>query len=198
LLVMTGGGRLAAQMRMAFAYALQQGYAGVVTMDGNNKDDPAAVSLFLQALDEGFDHLQGSRFIEGGRAVNTPWLRLVGIRLIHAPLISLAGGFSYTDSTNGFRAYSCKFLLDPRVAPFRSIFSGYELHYYLAVRAARIGYRVREIPVTRKYPTDGRLPTKITPIKGNLLVLKALFQACSHQFDPPSVIDSKPRRLSDS
>jgi glycosyltransferase involved in cell wall biosynthesis len=198
LLVKKGSGRLGAQMRMAFAYALQQGYAGVVTMDGNNKDDPAAVPLFLQALDKGFDHLQGSRFTEAGRAINTPWLRLLGIKLIHAPLISLAAGFRYTDTTNGFRAYSRRFLLDPMVAPFRSIFSGYELHYYLAIRAAHIGYGVKEIPVTRKYPADGPLPTKITPIRGNLLVLKALFQACFHRFDPPSVIHSNPRGFSDS
>ncbi|MEP6572543.1 MAG: glycosyltransferase family 2 protein [Gemmatimonadota bacterium] len=184
LLVKTGPGKLGAQMRMAFAYAMDQGYEGVITIDGNNKDDPAALPAFVTALENGADHVQGSRFITGGRAVRTPPGRLVGIRLLHAPLISLAAGFRYTDTTNGFRAYSRRFLLDERVAPFRDVFSRYELHYYLAIRAARLGFTVRELPVTREYPATGPTPTKISPIRGNFLVLRTLLAACLHRFDP--------------
>lgn len=185
LLVKRGRGKLSAQMRMAFDYALREGYRGVVTMDGNNKDDPAAIPLFVQALEAGFEHIQGSRFIPGGQAINTPWLRLLAIRFIHAPLISLAAGFRYTDTTNGFRAYSRSLLLDPRVAPLRHIFSTYELHYYLAIRAVRLGYRVKEMPVTRSYPRRGPTPTKISFLKGNFHLLRVLLAACCHRFDPP-------------
>jgi dolichol-phosphate mannosyltransferase len=184
LLTKIGPGKLSAQMRMAFAYALEQGYEGIVTIDGNNKDDPAAISLFIKAMDKGYDHVQGSRFITGGKAINTPWTRLIGVKLLHAPLISLSSGFRYTDTTNGFRAYSRKFLLDKRVAPFRNVFVAYELHYYLAIRAARLAFRVLEVPVTRRYPAHGKLPTKISPLKGNLLILKTLFRACLRRFDP--------------
>jgi glycosyltransferase involved in cell wall biosynthesis len=184
LLTKIGPGMLSAQMRMAFAYALKQGYDGIVTIDGNNKDDSTALPLFNKALDEGYDHIQGSRFIAGGEAVNTPWERLIGVKLLHAPLISLSSGFHYTDTTNGFRAYSRKFLMDRRVAPFRSIFVAYELHYYLAIRAARLGFRVLEVPVTRRYPEQGKTPTKISPLKGNILILKTLFKACLGRFDP--------------
>lgn len=186
LLVKRDRGKLSAQMRMAFAYALLEGYQGVITIDGNNKDDPTAISQFVEALENGFDHIQGSRFIAGGKAINTPWERYLAVRLIHAPLISLAAGFHYTDTTNGFRAYSRQLLIDPRVAPFRHIFITYELHYYLAIRAARLNYRIKEVPVRRSYPKQGKTPTKISPIKGNLLVLQKLFQACFHQFNPPN------------
>ena len=184
LLTKIGPGMLSAQMRMAFGYALKQGYDGVVTIDGNNKDDSTALPLFIKALDEGYDHIQGSRFVPGGEAVNTPWERLIGVKLLHAPLISLSSGFHYTDTTNGFRAYSRRFLMDRRVAPFRSIFVAYELHYYLAIRAARLGFRVLEVPVTRRYPEQGKTPTKISPLKGNILILKTLFKACLGRFDP--------------
>ena len=185
LLTKQDRGKLSAQMRMAFAYALLEGYEGIITIDGNNKDDPSAIPSFIQALDEKGDHLQGSRFIPGGRAINTPWQRYWAVRLIHAPLISLAAGFRYTDTTNGFRAYSRRLLLDPQVAPFRHVFSDYELHYYLAIRSVRLGYKARELPVTRCYPSKGPIPTKISPIKGNLIVLGTLFRACLHQFNPP-------------
>jgi glycosyltransferase involved in cell wall biosynthesis len=184
LLVKTGPGRLSAQMRMAFHYAVLQGYKGVVTMDGNDKDDPSAIGDFVSALDDGFGYLQGSRFVKGGRAIRTPFVRLLGIRLLHAPLISLAARRFYTDTTNGFRAYSRGLLLDPNVALFRDLFTSYELHYYLAIRAARLGYRIKEIPVTRAYPASGQTPTKIHGIRGNWLVLEDLFRACLHRFDP--------------
>lgn len=184
LLTKTGPGRLSAQMRMAFDYALREGYDGVVSMDGNDKDDPAAVRDFLGALEEGFDYIQGSRFIEGGKARNTPILRLLAIRLVHAPLIGRAAGFPYTDTTNGFRGYSRKLLTDPRVAPFRAVFSSYELHYYLAIRAVRLGFKVKEIPVTREYPRRGPTPTKIRGLGGYRIVLRDLWRACRHRFDP--------------
>lgn len=188
LLTKTGSGKLSAQMRMAFAYALSQGYEGVITIDGNNKDDPAALPRFIAALNQGYDHIQGSRFIPGGEAINTPWQRLVGVKLLHAPLICLSSGFPYTDTTNGFRAYSKRLLLDTRVAPFRDIFIAYELHYYLAIRAALLEFKLLEVPVTRRYPSSGKTPTKISPLKGNILILKTLFKACLRQFDP---IDDK-------
>lgn len=187
LLTKQDSGKLSTQMRMAFAYALNQNYKGVITIDGNNKDDPSAITQFITNLEEGWDHLQGSRFIPGGKAINTPWLRYLGIRLIHAPLISLAAGKIYTDTTNGFRGYSSRFLLDPDVNPFREVFSGYELHYYLSIRASRLGYRVKELPVTREYPLNQKIPTKISPVRGNLTILFTLIQACCHRFNPPKI-----------
>ena len=183
LLVKTGPGRLGAQLRMAFAWALQQGYQGVVLVDGNDKDDTSALSLFLDELSRGADFVQGSRYLPGGEGVNTPLLREAGVRLFHAPAISLAAGHWYTDTTNGFRAYSARFLRDERVALFREVFRGYELHYYLSIRAARLGFRVVEVPVRREYPR-GELPSKIRGVRGGAAVLQALFAACLGRLDP--------------
>jgi dolichol-phosphate mannosyltransferase len=184
LLIKRGPGRLSAQMRMAIAFALGEGYEGIVVIDGNGKDDPAAIPHFVELLEAGYDHIQGSRYVPGGLGVNTPLSRTLGVRLLHAPLISVAAGARYTDTTNGFRAYSRKLLTDPRVQPLRDIFVAYELHYYLAIKAARLGFRVIETPVTRRYPVTGKTPTKISPIKGNLLILRTLAAAALGRFDP--------------
>lgn len=184
VLVKTGPGKLGAQLRMAFKYALDQGYEGVVLVDGNDKDDTAAVPLFLQRLDEGYDFIQGSRYAPGGKGVNTPFYRHAGVTLLHAPVISLAARRRYTDTTNGFRGYSARLLRDPRVDPLRDVFSGYELHYYLAIRAARLRFRVCEVPVTRSYPASGPVPSKISPVRGSVTVLRALFSAAAGRYDP--------------
>lgn len=183
LAVKTGPGRLSAQLRVGLWWAMGEGYEGVVLIDGNDKDDPAAIPNFVRALDGGFDHVQGSRYVPGGIAVNTPLLRHLAVKYLHAPLISLSARFRYTDTTNGFRAYSRRFLLDSRVQPFRDVFVGYELHYYLAIRAARLGFRVTELPVERRYP-QGAAPTKIRGVGGNLRVLKTLLSAVAGRFDP--------------
>jgi glycosyltransferase involved in cell wall biosynthesis len=183
LLVKTGAGRLGAQLRMAFAWALEQRYDGVVLVDGNDKDDTGALPLFLDELARGADYVQGSRYVAGGEGVNTPLLREIGVRLLHAPAISIAARFVYTDTTNGFRAYSARLLRDEQVAPFRDVFRGYELHYYLSIRAARLGFKVVEVPVRREYP-PGPPPSKIRGLRGGATVLQALAAACLGRFDP--------------
>lgn len=183
LLVKTGPGKLSAQMRMGLAWCMEQDYEGVITIDGNGKDGIEAIPRFVEFLEAGFDHVQGSRFIRGGHHENTPTARYWGVKLLHSPLISLAARFRYTDTTNGFRGYSRKYLLDPRVQPFRDCFVAYELHYYLAIRAARLGFRCVEIPVSRVYPSSGPVPTKINGIGGNLFILKTLWKAVRGEFD---------------
>jgi dolichol-phosphate mannosyltransferase len=184
LLVKKDVGKLSAQMRMAMAFVIEEGYAGLIVIDGNGKDDVTAVPRFIELLEEGYDHIQGSRYIRGGKGVNTPLARHVGVQLVHAPLISVAARRRYTDTTNGFRAYSRKLLTDMRVSPLRDIFLGYELHYYLAIRAARLGFRVVETPVTREYPREGKVPTKISGFRGNFDVLKTLASVVRGEFDP--------------
>jgi dolichol-phosphate mannosyltransferase len=184
LLIKRDEGRLSAQMRMAIGFVVEQGYEGMVVIDGNGKDDISAIPRFLDLLDEGYDHVQGSRYIRGGRGVNTPLSRNIGVRLIHAPLISLAAHRRYTDTTNGFRAYSRRLLTDPRVSPLREVFLGYELHYYLAIRAARLGFKCIETPVTRSYPAGERVPSKIRGIRGNIAVLRTLANAVRGAYDP--------------
>ena len=174
LLVKTGSGKLSAQMRMLLDYAAKQGYEGFVFIDGNGKDGVEAIPAFFEALDDGFDYVQGSRHLPGGEEVNTPWDRRLGVMLVHAPLISLAAGFRYTDTTNGFRAISRRVVLDPRVQPFRDIFDTYNLHYYLSVRIPRLGFRVKEIPVRRAYPATGAIPSKIGGVKAKLHIIKLL------------------------
>ncbi len=174
LLVKKSAGKLGTQMRMAYAWALKRSYEGVIVIDGNGKDSYEDIPNFIKKLDEGYDHIQGSRFITGGHHENTPLSRLIGLKIVHVPLMRLASGFKYTDTTNGFRAYSVKLLSEPRINIFREIFDGYELHYYLAVKAAKLGFKCIEIPVTRKYPESGKTPTKISPIKGNMQVISRL------------------------
>jgi len=175
LLVKKGAGKQGAQFRMGFYFCKERGYNGIITIDGNNKDSIEDIPKFIEKLENGYDLIQGSRFIKGGKGINTPLVRLISLRLLHAPIISLTAGQWFTDTTNAFRGYSMRYLLDERVDIFREVFDTYELLAYLSVRATQLGYKACEVPVTRAYPKKGKTPTKISFFKGNFNLLKILF-----------------------
>lgn len=184
LLTKRDSGKQGAQLRMGIWWALQQGYKGIITIDGNDKDSIEDVPHFIEKLEEGYDLIQGSRFVKGGVAINTPVSRLLAVRLMHAPVISLAARQWFTDTTNAYRGYSVRYLKDERVAPLRDVFVSYELLAYLSVRATQLGYKACEIPVRRAYPKNEKTPTKISPLKGNWNLLKILFKNLFGAYNP--------------
>lgn len=184
LLIMTGAGKQGAQLRMGFYFAKLRKYKGIITIDGNNKDSIEDVPAFIKKLENAYDFVQGSRFVKGGKAINTPIVRLLSVRLIHAPIISFTAHHYFTDTTNAFRAYSATYLYDDRTDIFRDVFFGYELLAYLSVRATQLGYKVCEIPVSRTYPKKGKVPTKITPFKGNWNLMKILIKNLFGAYNP--------------
>lgn len=178
LLVKRGPGRLSAQLRCAYDFALSAGYEQIVTIDGNDKDDPDPIPGFISAVrDEGVDFVQASRFLPGGVEENTPLKRKIAVRLVHAPVLSLASRFWWTDTTQGFRAYSRRLLSDPRLDIFRDAFGDYELLAYLNYRAPLLGFVCREMPTTRRYPMNEPVPTKIN-FGSELKLLRVLLKTC--------------------
>lgn len=187
LLVKTGDGRQGAQLRMGFHWAIARGYDGFITVDGNNKDSVESAPLFIEKLREGVDFVQGSRFIRGGKGINTPLMRHLAVRLLHAPVISLTAGHRFTDTTNAFRGYSKRYITCPNVDIFRDVFYGYELLAYLSSRASQLGMTVCEVPVTRAYPKSGKTPTKIRPVRGSASLLAILFKNLLGGYNPPKM-----------
>lgn len=185
LLTRKGNGRYSTDLRMGYYWAIMQGYEGFITVDGNDKDGTEAIDNFIKALDEGYDYIQGSRYVEGGIEINTPFIRKAALKLINEPVMSLCAHKHLTDTTNGFRAYSKKFLMDERVLPFRDIFWGYELIYYLPIKACTLGFKICEVPVVRAYP-KGEVPSKVGGIKGNIYQLSILWHCIWKHYEPDS------------
>lgn len=183
LLTKTDSGKLSAQLRCAYSFALDQGYNEIITIDGNNKDDPYPIKEFITMLKNGYDFIQASRFIKGGIGINTPLSRLLAIKFIHAPILSLFSGFRWTDTTQGFRGYSRKMLIDKNISIFRNIFQEYELLAYLNYRAPKLNYKCKELPTTRVYP-KGKVPTKINGFSGPIILIMTLLSACLKKYNP--------------
>jgi len=57
-----------------------------------------------------------------------------------------------TDGTNGFRAFRATLFNDKRINIWQDWINGYELESYLYYKTVALGYRFKEIPVSKIYP----------------------------------------------
>jgi dolichol-phosphate mannosyltransferase len=138
-------------IRQGYKYALENHFELIVVMAGNGKDDPREIArLTRPILEDGYDYVQGSRFLPGGRRENNPFLRSIFTRVF--PYIwSIMTGVRCTEVTNGFRAYRASIVEDPRINVWQSWLDNYELEYYLHYKVLTLGYKFAERPVSKDY-----------------------------------------------
>ncbi len=164
-----------AAIRTVIDYARSNGFDILVILAGNDKDRPEEIPRLLNPIiEEGYDFVQGSRYLKGGSYGNTPFYRQIATRFIHPLLFSLVTGRWITDSTNGFRAIRLSIFDDERINIHQDWLDKYELEPYIFYKAIKLGYRVKEVPVTKIYPPKELGYTKMQPITGWWSILRPL------------------------
>jgi glycosyltransferase involved in cell wall biosynthesis len=136
---------IGAAVQAGLRFAVEQGAARVVRLDGDGQHDPDDVPRLLAALAEGADFVLGSRF-RSGRAASyrSSFTRRLGIRWFAAAL-RLAGAAGVTDPTSGFFAASAaaaRYLAEHYASDYPEVDA--------VVRLARRGFRVTEVPVVMR------------------------------------------------
>jgi dolichol-phosphate mannosyltransferase len=155
---------IGASMKRVFQYALDREYDVLVIHAGNDKDNPLEIPRLLGPIEAGAaDFVQGSRYLGGGGFGNMPSYRVVGTRIVHPLIFSIAARKRVTESTNGFRAFRTALLRDPRIDWRQDWLDNYELEPYLMLKAIRLGYRHVEVAVTKIYPPHALGYTKMRP-----------------------------------
>lgn len=160
--------------RQTIEYACQRDYSAVFFVSGNDKDSPEDIFKLKDAIEAGCDFVQGSRYLSGGRHGGMPFYRKIAVRMIHPLLLSLITGMRITDSTNGFRAVCVSLLKDNRINLNQEWLDQYELEPYLFYKAIKLGYKVKEVPVTKIYPSKHLGYTKMKPFIGWWSILRPL------------------------
>jgi dolichol-phosphate mannosyltransferase len=151
-----------AAIRTGIDYVLSRGYELVVIMAGDDQDDPAELPLLLAPVLSGeADVVQGSRRLGGRRTVDMPFYRRVLTKLYSA-CFRLATRSTITDATNGYRLLRTDVLRDPGMNLHQDWLDAYELEPYVLFRSLKLGYRVREVPIVKRYD-HGRGYTKMNP-----------------------------------
>ena len=160
-----------AALRAGFQWARARGFDVIVVIAGNTKDAPEEVPRLLEAIANGADFVQGSRFLQGGATGGMPLYRRLATR-VHPVLFSLAARKWVSESTNGFRAFRARLLEDRRIDLDQGWLDEYELEPYLYWKAIRLGYRTAEVAVTKIYPPKSLGYTKMPPVTGWWSILR--------------------------
>jgi len=138
-------------IRRGIEYAVKRGFDAIVVMAGNGKDDPKEIPKLLKPIaEDGYDYVQGSRFLRGGKSVKNPILRGLFSR-IYPFIWTFVTDIQCTDVTNGFRAYRTTIFDDGRINIWQDWLDGYALEYYVHFRVLAGGFRMKEVPVSKVY-----------------------------------------------
>ena len=166
-----------AAIRTGIEYARAKGYDIIVIMAGNDKDNPEEIpQLLAPVIDDGYDVVQGSRYLgKVGSGGQMPFYRKLATRL-HPWVFTLLSGRHVTDTTNGFRAIRLSLFNDARINLSQQWLDTYELEPYILWKTITLGYKFREVFVTKIYPPKNLGGyTKMIPIISWWSILKPLF-----------------------
>lgn len=114
-----------------FRQALHDGAEQIIEMDGGGSHLPEEIPQFIEKLEEGYDCVWGSRFIEGGDISNHPLYRRI-LSSGGTILANLVLGTKLKDMTSGFEAFKRDVLLNMKLDQFLSTGHMYqtEMRFY--------------------------------------------------------------------
>lgn len=92
-----------------FRQALKDGAEYVIEMDGGGSHKPSEIAQFIERLEEGYDCVWGSRYVEGGDISNHPLYRRV-LSGGGTVLANLVLGTKLKDMTSGFEGFQRRVL----------------------------------------------------------------------------------------
>ena len=148
-------------LKTGFAYAVEHGFDGVVTLDADGQHLPQEIPKFLTARRE-----TGADLIIGGRA------HLFGEMLprrrfanrMSAAMISWGARTKITDSQSGFRYYSGHLLREIKLHT-----EGFDLESEVIIRAGLRGLKVITIPIDLGF-VDGLSTSHYKPLSDTLRI----------------------------
>jgi len=134
--------------RDGFEIVMADGADVVLEMDADLSHNPKFLPALRDRIGPDADLVLGSRYIHGVRVENWPFRRLMLSRFANAYVNKVTGMPMEvaSDSTSGFRAYRREVLEAIDLRTVRS--NGYSFQVEMTVRAWRLGFNVREIPIT--------------------------------------------------
>ncbi len=125
-----------------FRHALRDGAERIIEMDGGGSHLPGEIPQFIEKLDEGYDCVWGSRFVEGGGISNHPLYRRI-LSSGGTVLANIVLGTKLKDMTSGFEGFQRHVLENLKLDEFLSKGHMYqtEMRYYCR------DYHTVEVPI---------------------------------------------------
>jgi len=155
-----------AALLTAFRWALERGYASVLTLDGDGQHDPADIPALLGAAVDA-DLVIGVREMSRQAAPLRSWLG----NALSGRAFAWLSHTGIRDCQSGYRVYSSRFLTRvlPHLRPGR-----YETEMELLLYAARNGFRLGAVPVRTIYDEQSRRLSHFDPCGDTLRVIGSM------------------------
>ena len=130
-----------------FKWALQHGYEYVFEMDADFSHDPGKLESLYEACLQGADVAIGSRYVNGGHIENWPLDRRIYSKggAIYTWLITF---LPVKDPTAGFVCYRSRVLQKINLEKIK--FIGYAFQIEMKFAAWKLGFTIKEVPITFK------------------------------------------------
>lgn len=154
---------------------LRDEFDAVVTLDADGQHPPESLPAFVEAARQGADLVLGRR----ARTPDMPFVRRLANGLSSAWASALAGQH-ISDSQCGYRLHARRLLATTPLTPGR-----YEVETELAVRAARLGFRVAEVEVPTVYGSER---SQIRMLRDVPRILGTLVRLSGERVRPPAAM----------
>jgi len=136
-----------------FKWSLNKEYRYIFEMDADfshNPDD--LLRLYKACSEQNADVSIGSRYVRDGKVVNWPWDRIL-ISKGGAMYTKLITWMPVSDPTAGFICYRREVL--ERIPLDQVQFVGYAFQVEMKYRAWKLGFKIKEVPITFVDRTEG-------------------------------------------
>ena len=128
-----------------FEWALANHYDYIFEMDADFSHNPLDLDRLLAACESGADVAIGSRYVKGGATENWPLDRLIYSKggSLYTRIIT---GMPVKDPTAGFMCYKNKVLAAIQLDQIS--FIGYAFQIEMKFASWRLGFKLKEVPIT--------------------------------------------------
>jgi dolichol-phosphate mannosyltransferase len=127
-----------------FKYAIKNSFDLVFEMDADFSHDPKYLKLFVKEINNGYDLVIGSRYINGVSVVNWPISRLI-LSYTANVYTRLITGLKVRDTTAGFMCYRVSSLSQINLDNIHS--NGYSFQIEMKFKFYKKGFKIIEIPI---------------------------------------------------
>jgi len=127
-----------------FRYAIKEKYDCVFEMDADFSHDPKYLKGFIEKIDEGYDLVIGSRYIDGISVLNWPLRRLI-LSYLASVYTRAVTGLKVMDTTAGFMCYKVDSLKKIDLDNVRS--NGYSFQIEMKFKMYKKGFKIIEVPI---------------------------------------------------
>jgi len=155
-----------AALRTGFAYAVEQDYDAVITLDADGQHEPESIPDFLDQFEaEGYPVILGNRMLD---PAGMPWLRRATNRTT-SWIVSRIAGQEINDSQCGYRFYTTSVLTRVHLEMDR-----YDAESEILVKAAATGFKVGAVPIRTIYADESSF---ISPWRDTLRFIRMVIRA---------------------